>query len=113
MSDEKTYNAALRVERNMTEDEKNLFLDRVTAINPHLRGAHITDILEMLYDGDAYLAYREADEFIEYRAQGTSFAVIVAVVLLDLMSEASDPPQTPPDEMIALVHRLAPREGSI
>lgn len=104
---------SLVVEATMDEREKRLFLDRVTAINPQLRGAHVADILEMLYDGDAYLAYREADAFIENWEPGRGLAVIAAVVLLDLMTEASEPPiKQPSAEMLALVERLAPRKDA-
>lgn len=101
----------LVVEANMDEHEKLLFLERVRQLNPQLRGAHVADVLEMLYDGDAYLAYREADVFVENRDPGTGLAVIAAVVLLDLMNEASEPPHKQPSaEMLAMVERLAPRK---
>lgn len=107
------HDLSLVVAANMAEHEQRLFLDRVTAINPQLRGAHVADVLEMLYDGDAYLSYREADVFIENHVPGTGLAVIAAVVLLDLMDEASEPPRKEPSaEMLALVERLAPRKDT-
>lgn len=117
--------AVLAVEGRMTEEEREEFLARMTWRNPHLRGAHVADILDMLYESDAYLGivepffednehlWREMEERGD-RLAGWSltYAVIAAVVLLGLEEAASEPPhKTPPDEMMPLVLRLAGQEN--
>lgn len=46
---------ALHIEVCMSPAEKKLFLDTFCANNPHYRGAHVSDILSMLYDTDSHI----------------------------------------------------------
>lgn len=39
----------------MSPDERKMFLDRFTEINPHWRGAHVADVLDVLADSDSHL----------------------------------------------------------
>lgn len=45
----------VRVEKAMTEEERQGFLDDLIMLNPHLRGAHVADLLDMLAESDANL----------------------------------------------------------
>lgn len=45
----------MRTQRLLTEGETSAFLARMAAENPHLRGAHVADFLDMLKDSDSYL----------------------------------------------------------
>ncbi len=51
---------ALQVERNMTEEEKQLFLNTFCSQNPHYRGAHVSDILSILQDTDSHIETTDA-----------------------------------------------------
>lgn len=45
----------VKVEQLLTEEERALFLARVTKSNPQLSGAHVADILAMMDDSDFHL----------------------------------------------------------
>jgi hypothetical protein len=76
---------ALQVEHNMTQEERQLFLDTFCAQNPHYRGAHVADILSVLYDTDSHLdktdaMYEAHKSDIEKFPRGLySMAVFVAI----------------------------------
>jgi hypothetical protein len=102
------------VQERMTEEERQKFLERMTGRNPHLRGAHVADVLDMLYEQDAFLAlaepFYEAYEplFTEENRWSLFYAIEAAVVLLEEEERASEPPhKVPPDAMLPLVMRLA------
>jgi hypothetical protein len=102
------------VQERMTEEERQKFLERMTGRNPHLRGAHVADVLDMLYEQDAFLAlaepFYEAYEplFTEENRWSLFYAIEAAVVLLEEEERASEPPhKVPPDAMLPLVLRLA------
>jgi len=50
---------AAAIERAMTVTERRGFLDAVTSRNPRLDGAHVADVLSMLFDMDAHLDVTE------------------------------------------------------
>jgi hypothetical protein len=114
--------AAARVSENMNAAERQKFLDRMTGKrNPRLRGAHVEDILDMLWEHDAYLGvlepFYERNEALWKAAESSgdaaqrwalSYASIAAVVLLEYEALADEPPHVvPPDDMLPLVKRLA------
>lgn len=51
---------ALQVEHSLTEEEKLTFLDTFCTQNPHYKGAHVSDILSVLYDTDSHLDKTDA-----------------------------------------------------
>ena len=55
MNDNIRTQALLAVERCMQPGVKDLFLQRMTEVNPRLRGAHVADILDMMESSDAWL----------------------------------------------------------
>lgn len=64
MSDDGNYWAVFRnIDRALTPEERSAIVDRFAAANPHMRGAHFDDILEMLVDSDAYVA--KTDPFFD------------------------------------------------
>lgn len=93
-------------------------LDRMTGErDPHLRGAHVADVLDMLYDQDAFLGIREtfyAENEALWEASdeegrlALSVATCAAVVLLELEQDTFWPTfAEPPEAMLPLVKRLA------
>jgi hypothetical protein len=114
---EMSANAVLAVEHNMTEAERAKFLNRMTVVhgNTHLEGAGVADILDMLYESDAYLGIVEpfyeqnealwTDHPLDMKIR-LSVATRGAVVLLELERGAFEHVD-PPEEMLPLVRRLA------
>ncbi len=51
---------SLRIEQNMTPEEREVFLNTFCSHNPHYRGAHVSDILSILCDTDAHLDTTDA-----------------------------------------------------
>jgi hypothetical protein len=87
MSEEERYmvDISLQVERNMTTEERKLFLENFCAQNPHYRGAQVSDILSILCDTDAHLEVTDAmqeahkEEVGKYPRGLYSMAVYVAI----------------------------------
>jgi hypothetical protein len=106
----------LAVEARMTPQERQKFLNRMTGANPHLHGAAVADVLDMLYEQDAFLGvvepFHEAHEALwldndqEMRMR-LSYAVRAAVVLLELEALSESYVEPPPEAMLPLVTRLA------
>lgn len=56
------------IERVLTEEEKKKFLDEFYKLNPHYRGAHVSDVLDELNDTDAHIAVID-DFFTTHEAE--------------------------------------------
>jgi hypothetical protein len=58
----------LVVESMLTDEEEQSFLDNAHIRNPHLRGANVADILDMMHQADAHLEVTEPvmHRFLEY-----------------------------------------------
>jgi hypothetical protein len=110
----------LLVQNALTRPAQGLALARMIELNPHLRGAHLSDVLDMLDQSDSFLGLSEpyweqhgAALAAELGAEGhgvVTVSVDAAVLLLNYMqrSAESDPVETiAPPELVVLVDRLA------
>lgn len=88
---------SVAIEAALTEDTRAELLRRVTEHNPHLRGAHVADVLSMAWDADLYLVVREpawdragerlSDELADGMGEAFGEACIAAAIM------AADPPE--------------------
>lgn len=46
---------SLHIDRAMTQAEREVFLETFCRSNPHYRGAHVADVLDVLYDTDSHV----------------------------------------------------------
>lgn len=49
----------LAVQRAMTPDEQRDFLDRIYRTNPNMKGAHVADVLDIIYGSDGAIQWTE------------------------------------------------------
>jgi hypothetical protein len=82
----------LVADHTLTPDERKLFLDRFTAVNRHYRGAHVADVLEVLYDTDAYCGHVEQflEEHPEVPGPVGALALLCAILLYNGPGEPTD-----------------------
>lgn len=78
---------SLHIQKNMTPDERKLFIINFCGHNPHYRGAHVADILEILYDTDSHVEKTDAmyeahkADIDQYQQGLYSMCVFVALYL--------------------------------
>jgi hypothetical protein len=64
MTADEGYGRTLRrIDEALTADERAKIVEVFTGRNPHYKGAHFDDILEMVYDHDSYVS--QVDPFFE------------------------------------------------
>lgn len=91
--------APLLIERALTEEQRDRLLDAAARANPNLRGAHVSDVLSIYEDNDAFLERREAfwakygaptQERIKQVYDQPDSLLIGSVIAAELLGEAME-----------------------
>lgn len=88
----------------MSADERKMFLDRFTKANPHLRGAHVADVLSMLHDSDSHLEVTEP--FYDGHPDAGQLGSLCAIAVVYIYGTA-EPPDEWIEELLARVQKSA------
>ena len=64
----------LGVEAILSDEEKDTFLENVFAEYPNLRGAHVADVLDIMYDHDEHLEVTEP-QYEEHEEEIIAFGI--------------------------------------
>jgi len=99
----------LLVDETLEPSERETFLRRFTAVNPHWRGAHVADVLSALADGDAHL--RRTERALEdlTRTMPANWSPLFLPCALAV--EYAESPQRSPEEYVKAVAALVKRVG--
>lgn len=90
-------NAYLEIEGRMTDEEREILLERVFDAYPRLRGAHVADVLELYDQSDSLLDVREPFlESVRGRWSNADLVRVASVAAAILR----------PADMLPLVERL-------